>query len=111
MQDVLCAINDSIIYQDNDDHYLYLHDLKNEKEVCLFDQEKVSDFALLKNDIVVVHTENIIYFINIKENKVINSINKKEKSLENTIDWIYSDGINQIYLIDNKNIYKITLNL
>ncbi|MFR1295988.1 MAG: hypothetical protein ACLSBH_11465 [Coprobacillus cateniformis] len=90
---------------------MYLHDLKNEKEVCLFDQEKVSDFALLKNDIVVVHTENIIYFINIKENKVINSINKKEKSLENTIDWIYSDGINQIYLIDNKNIYKITLNL
>ncbi len=105
------VINDSIIYQDNDDYYLYLHDLKNEKEVCLFDQEKVSDFALLKNDIVVVHTENIIYFINIKENKVINSINKKEKSLENTIDWIYSDGINQIYLIDNKNIYKITLNL
>ena len=105
------VIYDSIIYQNNDDHYLYLHDLKNEKEVCLFDQEKVSDFALLKNDIVVVHTENIIYFINIKENKVINSINKKEKSLENTIDWIYSDGINQIYLIDNKNIYKITLNL
>lgn len=100
-----------MIYQNNDNNYLYLYDLKNEKEVCLFNQAKVSDFALLENDIIAVHTENIIYFINIKENKVIHSIDKKEKSLENTMDWIYSDGIDQIYLIDNKTIYRIKLSL
>lgn len=105
------VIDDSMIYQNNDNNYLYLYDLKNEKEVCLFNQAKVSDFALLENDIIAVHTENIIYFINIKENKVIHSIDKKEKSLENTMDWIYSDGIDQIYLIDNKTIYRIKLSL
>lgn len=105
------VIDDSIIYQNNDNNYLYLYDLKNGKEVCLFNQEKVSDFALLKNDIIAVHTENVIYFINIKENKIIHSIDKKEKSLENTIDWIYSDGIDQVYLIDDKTIYRIKLSL
>lgn len=101
---------DLVIYENNNDQYLYMYNLNDEKEKCIFNQETIIDFTLLENDIVAMNTEKTIHFMNITNNQIIHSMNKKEHSLEGIIPWIYSDGVASIYLIGDINLYKISIN-
>ena len=101
--------NDLVIFESNDNGFLYSFNLKINQKRLLFDKAQVLDFILLDNMIVVINTEDKIYYLNIQESNMICEINKKEKSLNDTIGWMQTDNEDSIYINDNRKVYRISV--
>lgn len=103
-------IENQMIYEDLNDNHLYSLDLNTFETECIFDLEQISDFAIINENKVCISTNNRIYYLNLKNNKVEYSFDKKGTEVEHIMNWIHTNGKDNVYFSDFENIFKIHKN-
>lgn len=96
------VISDEVIYQSNDNQYLYSYNMKSRKEKCLFDKASIEDFALLNENIIVINTGNKLFYLD--NDKIVYSMNKGD-----SLPWLHSDGNKSVYLSSGNYVYKFEM--